>query len=219
MNFNLSKSNGTAVQRIQPWTITKVQFNGVELREGTSQAGNDWKAIQFKFKSDNGTFEHMVFCPGEKGDERMSGTSNGREWELPSQLEQLIHTIAHVLGVLNPEGFEKLKGIELDLPKDFNKLFQYVKKVLDPKIGIETQLKVIGNDKGYASIPKYWIRINKDTKESFISSNWLGDNLAFSSYELQQKEKANKAKPTSMSDSESDSEDTSLNQNDDDWDI
>ena len=218
MNFNLSKSNGTAVQRIQPWTISNVKFNGVELREGTSQSGNDWKAIQFKFKGDNGTFEHMVFCPGEKGDERMSGTSNGRDWELPSQLEQLIHTLAHVLGVLNPEGFEKLKGIELDLPKDFNKLFQYVKKVLDPKIGTETQLKVIGNNKGYASVPNF-ININRDTKESYISNNWLGENLAFSTYELQQKEKANKAKPTNMSTTGSESEDIASDNVDDDWDI
>ena len=197
MNFNLSKSNGTAVQRLQPWTISEVEFNGVDFREGTSQQGNNWKAIQFKFKGEGGTFEHMVFCPGEKGDERMTGTSNGRDWELPSQLEQLVHTIAHVLGVLNPTGLEKLKGIELDLPKDFDKLYQYVKKVLDPKVGTKTHLKLIANNKGYATIPNF-ININRDTHESYISNNWLGDNLAFSAYETQQKDKASKAKPTNM---------------------
>ena len=218
MNFNLSKSNGTAVQRLQPWTINEVEFNGVEYREGTSQTGNNWKAIQFKFKGDGGTFEHMVFCPGEKGDERMTGTSNGRDWELPSQMEQLIHTIAHVLGVLNPAGFEKIKGIEMDLPKDFNKLFQYVKKVLDPKVGEKTHLKLIGNARGYASIPNF-ININRDTHESYISNNWLGDNLAFSSYELQQKEKASKAKPTNMSATVTPSEDVVADDDDLDLDL
>lgn len=197
MNFNLSKSNGTAIQRLQPWTISEVEFTGVEYRKGTSQQGNDWQAIQFKFKGDGGTFEHMVFCPGDKGDERVSGTSNGKNWELPSQMEQLQHTIAHVLSVFSPEGKKKLEGVELDLPKDFEKLFQYIKKVLDPKIGTKTHLKLIGNNKGYATIPNF-ISINRDNKESFISSNWLGDTLAFSSYELQQKEKANNSKPTAM---------------------
>lgn len=197
MNFNLSKSNGTAVQRLQPWTINTVKFNGVEYKSGESSEGRKWQAIQFKFKGDGGTFEHMVFCPGDKGDERVSGTSNGKEWTLPSQMEQLVHTLAHVLGVLNPAGYEKLKGIELDLPKDFEKLFNYVKKVLDSKIGTETQLKLIGNNKGYATIPNF-ININRDTKESYISNNWLGENLAFSAFELSRKEAASKAKPTEM---------------------
>lgn len=218
MNFNLSKSNGTAVQRLQPWTINDVEFSGVDFRSGTSQQGNDWKAIQFKFKGANGTFEHMVFCPGDKGDERMTGTSNGRNWELPSAMEQLVHTLAHVLGVLNPAGFEKLKGIELDLPKDFDKLYQYVKKVLDPKVGTKTQLKLIGNNKGYAAIPNF-ININRDTHESYISNNWLGENLAFSAYELQQKDKASKAKPTNMTETSTNTESEIPNDDPEDWDL
>lgn len=216
MNFNLSKSNGTAVQRLQPWTINDVKFNGVEYKSGESSEGRKWQAIQFKFKGDNGTFEHMVFCPGDKGDERVTGTTNGREWELPSQLETLTHTLAHVLSVLNPKGLEKLSGIELDLPKDFEKLYQYVKKVLDPKIGEETKLKLIANNKGYAAIPNF-ININRDTKEAYVSNNWLGENVAFTSYELTKKEQSEKTKPTKM-----DSivpEVNSSDNVDEDWDI
>ena len=134
MNFNLKSSNGTAIQRLKPWTINKVKFDGIDFRKGTASSGNDWQAIQFKFKGADGTFEHMVFCPGADGDKRVTGSTGGRDWEMPSQMETLQHTIAHVLKVLNEKGLEKLSGVELELPKDFEKLYQYLKKVLDPVV-------------------------------------------------------------------------------------
>lgn len=216
MNFNLSNSNGTAIQRLKPWTINKVKFDGVDFKKGTASSGNTWQAIQFKFKGADGIFEHMVFCPGQEGDNRPTGNTGGRDWEMPSQMETLQHTIAHVLKVLNEKGLEKLSGIELELPKDFEKLYQYLKKVLDPVVGKETELKLIGNNKGYASVP-YFISINKDTKQSYISNNWLGENLAFTASELNKKQKAGEVKPETPSVSDDSSSD--LNLDDDEFDI
>lgn len=195
MNFNLSKTNGRAVTRLKPWTISKVSLKSVELKTGTSSEGRDWKAMQFNFEGEDGIFEYKVFCPGEKGDERISGNTNGRDWELPSALEQLQLSIAHICTALAPEEFKKLQGVELDLPKDFEKLVNAIKKVLAKAINVETTIKLIGNSKGYADIPKF-VNINRTSKEAFISNNWLGDNLAFTPYEVQQMNKAKNSTPT-----------------------
>ena len=100
--FSLSNTNGVAVTRLQPWTITPVVFKGVEEKTGTSKDGSTWKAIQFKFSGDKGIFEPMFFCPKEGGDKRNSGETDGRKWELPSQIEQLALAIAHIVGTLSP---------------------------------------------------------------------------------------------------------------------
>jgi hypothetical protein len=202
MNFNLSKTNGTAVTRLRPWTISKVSLENVELKTGTSSEGRDWKAMQFNFKGPDGIFEYKVFCPGEKGDERVVGTTDGREWQMPSAMEQLQFTIAHICTALAPEEYKKLQGIELDLPKDFEKLVNAVKKVLAKAIGTETNIKLIGNSKGYADVPKF-ININRTSKDAFISNNWLGENLAFTPYEVQQMNKAKSSTPTPVSEDDS----------------
>lgn len=205
MNFNLSNTNGTAVTRLKPWTISKVSLKNVELKTGTSSEGRDWKAMQFTFEGENGIFEYKVFCPGEKGDERVTGTTNGREWEMPSAMEQLQFAIAHICTALAPAEFEKLKGVELDLPKDFEKLTNAVKKVLAKAIGVETNIKLIGNNKGYADVPKF-VNINKTSKEAYISDNWVGENLAFSAYQLQQMKKAKNSTPTPAPEVDADSD-------------
>ena len=198
MNFNLSKTNGTAVMRLKPWTISKVSLENVELKTGTSSEGREWKAMQFDFKGPDGIFEYKVFCPGEKGDERVVGNTNGRDWEMPSAMEQLQFAIAHICTALAPNEFEKLKGVELDLPKDFEKLVNAVKKVLAKAIGTETNIKLVGNSKGYADVPKF-VNINRTSKDAYISNNWLGENLAFTAYEVQQMNKAKNSTPTPAS--------------------
>ena len=201
MNFNLSKTNGTAVTRLRPWTISEVSLESVELKTGTSAEGREWKAMQFNFKGDDGIFEYKVFCPGDKGDERVVGNTNGRDWEMPSAMEQLQFAIAHICTALAPNEFEKLRGVELDLPKDFEKLTKAVRQVLAKAIGVKTHLKLVGNSKGFADVPKF-VNINRTTKDAFISNNWIGENISFTPYEVQQMKKAANSTPTPAPDSD-----------------
>lgn len=216
--FNLTSTNTTAITRLQPWTINEVVFKGVELKSGTSKEGNTWKAIQFKFAGNGGIFEPMIFCPKEDGDKRPSGETNGRRWEMPSALEQLQFTIAHVVGTLVPSNFEKLQKLSLELPAEFDKLVEVVKKALTPAVNKTTNIKLIGDSRGYAAIPNF-VNINKDSGEAYISNNWIGDNLAFSAYEVKKMEAAKNAKPTEVSESVSDIADTSDDNNDLDFDV
>ena len=193
--FNLSNTNGIAVTRLQPWTINPVVFKGVEEKSGTTKDGNIWKAIQFKFSGDKGIFEPMFFCPKEGGDQRLTGETAGRKWELPSQIEQLSCAIAHVVGTLAPANYAKLQNVSLDLPKDFDKLVEIVKKALAPAINKSTNIKLVGDNKGYATVPNF---INVKDGSVYIYNNWLGENLAFSSSEIKKMEKIKNTKPTEI---------------------
>lgn len=196
--FNLTNTKATAITRVQPWTINEVQFKGVEERSGNTKDGGVWKAIQFKFAGANGVFEPMFFCPKEDGDQRMTGETAGRKWELPSAVEQLQFTIAHVVGTLAPANFEKLQNISIELPKDFSKLVDVVKKATASAVNKTTNIKVIGDNKGYAAVPNF-ISINREGV-AYISNNWVGENLAFTASELKKKEAQAKAKPTAVND-------------------
>lgn len=192
-------NNVTAVSRIQPWTICEVVFKGVEEKSGTAKDGSTWKAIQFKFSGENGIFEPMFFCPKEDGDKRNSGESNGRKWEMPSQVEQLALTIAHVVGTLSPANYAKLQNVSLDLPKDFDKLVELVKKALNSSINKTVNIKVAGDNRGYAAVPNF-VNISRDGI-AYISNNWIGEHLAFSPYEVRLMESRKNAKPTEMKES------------------
>lgn len=205
--FNLTNTKATATTRIQPWTISEVQFKGVEERSGNTKDGGVWKAIQFKFAGANGIFEPMFFCPKEDGDQRVSGETAGRKWELPSAVEQLQFAIAHIVGTLAPTNFSKLQNVSVELPKDFSKLVEIVRKALAAAVNKTTYIKVIGDNKGYAAVPNF-ININKEGG-AYISNNWVGENLAFSAYELKKKDSQAAAKPTAIDDVAPDStEDT-----------
>lgn len=216
--FSLTNTNGSAVTRLQPWTINEVVLKGVELKTGTTKDGNTWKAMQIKFAGNNGIFEPMFFCPKEGGDQRPSGETNGRKWEMPSQMEQLAFAIAHVVGVLAPANYEKLKKVSLNLPADFEKLVETVKKALSSAVNKSTNIKLIADNRGYAAIPNF-ININKESGEAYISNNWIGENLAFSAYEIKKMEAAKTAKPSEIKDDVEETVDTAEDNDDLDFDI
>lgn len=215
--FSLTNTNGTAITRLQAWTINEVVFKGVELKTGTTKDGNEWKAMQVKFAGNGGIFEPMFFCPKEGGDVRPSGETNGRSWEMPSQMEQLAFAVSHIVGTLAPANYEKLKKMSLDLPREFDKLVETVKKALAPAVNKSTNIKLIGDNRGYAAVPNF-ININKDG-DAYISNNWLGENLAFTPFELKKMDAAKNTKPTKVETSEDVEEESAEDNSDLDFDI
>lgn len=217
-NFGLSTTKVSASNILKPWGIYDVVLKDVILKTGTSKEGRNWQALQFKFVGEKGSFEPMFFCPETDGDKRHEGETNGRSWVLPSAFEQLGNTIAHVVGTLNPAGYEKLRGISLDLPTDFAKLVDYVKRSVAPAFNKATQIKVIGNNKNYAQVPSF-VSINKDG-EAYISNNWVGANLAFTPGEVKKMNEIKNATPTTpKEDTKSASVDTDVDNDGLDFDI
>ena len=219
MTFNLNNIKGTAVVRLKAWGIYNVVFKGIELSKGTNKEGNTWKAMKIKFSGEEGIFEPMIFCPGDKGDERLSGESNGKKWELPSAMEQLQFTVLHVMSNLAPEMLEKfVKAVSgLTLPTDFEKLIEIMNKALSKAVNKQTKLKLIGNNKGYATLPNF-VGINKDG-EAYISNNWLGDTVAFSDYEVKKMNEQKNAKPTAVKDEVDTTDDTAAGNEDLDFEV
>lgn len=210
MNFNLTNTTGAASAHIKAYEISKVIFEGIELKTGTSQNGRDWKALQLNFKGDGWTFEPMFFCPGEDGDKRMSGETDGRKWEVPSAMEDLIHNVGHFMHIIAPENFEKIKGkINLELPKEFDKLVEILKKATEKSIGGEFFVKTVANNQGFANLPRV-VKINSKSGESFLGSNWIsvdGKDLSFTANELKKKAAFAAMKPSSMKDDKDDDND------------
>lgn len=213
--FDFSNAKTSVITRLQPWTINKVTFKGTEIKTGKTKDGNDWKAIQFKFSGEKGIFEPMIFCPkDEKGVERFSGKTGDREWEMPSQAEQLFLTIAHVISTLSPTAWSKFPQ-KWDLPKDVDKLLNTTVAALKSSIGKETNIKLIGDSKNYASIPNFISC--RPGEAATIYNNWLGENLAFTNGELNKKKKVESTKPTKVEEMENNPDENKDNE-DIDWD-
>lgn len=219
MTFNLNNVNGTAVVRLKAWGIYDVVFKGIELVKGKNKEGNEWKAMKIKFSGEEGIFEPLVFCPGEGGGERITGETGGRKWELPSALEQLQCTVAHVMANLAPEMVEKFSKAAsgLAIPEDFEKLVEIMNKALAKAVNKQTKLKLVGNNKGYASLPNF-VGINKEG-EVYINNNWLGDTVAFSDYEVKKMNEQKNAKPTAVKDDLDNTDDAAAGNEDLDFEV
>lgn len=198
MQFSLNNTSGSAIVRLKPWNIYEVTFKGIEPVTGKSKEGKEWAALKIKFAGESGIFEPMIFCPmDEKGSERPSGKTGDREWTMPSQLENFMYGIAHIGEKLGKkETWEKMRGVTYELPKDFDKIIKNLAQVVSTSVGKTTNLKVVGDNRGYAALPSY-VNLSKEG-QAYISNNWLGENLAFTPYEIKQKEKQQNAKPSSV---------------------
>jgi len=217
MNFNLTGTTGAASSHIKAFEISKVTFEGIESKSGTSKNGREWKAFQLNFKGDGWTFSPMFFCPTEDGEKRVSGETDGRKWELPSSMEDLIHNVAHFMFNISPEGFEKIKGkLSLELPKEFDKLVEILTKATKNSVGKEFYIKTVANNQGFANLPRS-VKINSKTGESFFSNNWIATdpkNLSFTAAELKNKAAFENMKPSSMDKDDDIEEDTTTDTGD-----
>lgn len=198
LNFNLNDVNGisNSQPRLKAWEIHDVVLKEIKYNEfkGKKDPNATFQTMVIRFENENGYFEEQVWCPKE-GDEKRQ-VSSGTERENPSNLERFKYLLAHIGEQLSPERYAKFKGVSWELPKDFQKLVETFKKVMEPAIGKSTKLKLIGNKKGEATLP-FFVNISKEGK-AYISNNFLGDKAFFSPYELQTMEKYKNAKPTDM---------------------
>lgn len=200
MKFGLTEAK-VSVPRLNPWTINEVTFKGIEYKNGTSQNGNNWAAMQFNFEGENGTYSKMFFCPNQNGFERRSGESSSGKWVLPADAEVLMEQLKYICTTLAKDAYAKVAGkIVVDLPDEFDKLYEYIAKILKGAIGAKTNIKLVADSRGYADIPRNAVRISSSDDSVYISNRWLGDNLSFSAYELKTKDAAKAETPSKVDD-------------------
>jgi hypothetical protein len=208
-NFGISKESAvkTSKPQLKPWEIHDVKFVGCEIAEGTSKndESKSWKRLDIKFENENGYFNVPLWFPKSGDDKRPEYEGkNGGTVTYPSAFELLMATVAQTAQILNPAGFEKMQALSSKF-KDFDDVAKALMAILEKSKGTETKLKLIGKvDKDgrvNAQIPRI-LGINKQG-ESFISDNYIGNKLFFSTYEEGKRKEYLNSKPTTMSNTES----------------
>lgn len=203
-SFNsLANTNGVAAdKRLRPYTITNVKFIEAKvdvLHSEKTQQDYDILKVRFEsVKEGEGFYEENIFLPSTTGQdvERQPNQWGG---EQPSAADRTMMFFAHCLGVLNPEGFAKLKKV-VGGAKNFKEVALMVAKLLNEKKGIECYLKLAGrtnNGVVYASLP-FYTAISRESHDAYINNNFLSlkDDLAFTLNEEKKRQEFENAKPT-----------------------
>lgn len=209
MNFNFSNLNSTNFsnaggQHLKPYDIYTVTLTKIERTElkGSKDpnATYDIVALEFTGTGDNkGVFTTNLFVPTSDQDmERPTyKNNNGHEYQRPSRFENFQYTLMQIVHALNPAGEEKIKENGTKI-KTVDQFIDLIIKALKGKEKVETKLKLVGrNNNGtiYATLPNACGL----TKEGEIfPTNFIGDNLFFTNYELTQQKAYKEAKPTNM---------------------
>ncbi len=199
---SLVNSTGVASdKRLRPYTINKVKF--VEAKVGvihSEKTSTDYDVLTVRWENEQGFYEENLFLPGTTGQD-VERQPNNWGGESPSNADRAMMFFAHCLGVLNPDGFAKLKKV-VGQAKNFKDVAAMVAKLLSEVKNKECYLKLTGRDnKGviYASLP-YYTAISKESHDAYINNNFLSlkDDLAFTMNEEKKRQEYVKAAPTPM---------------------
>ena len=202
MNFNLSNTQATSssMPRLKPYEIHRVAFKDIKVEriQGKKDPDAVYEILKVRFENKEGYYEESIFFPKESDLKRPTRQNKeGHEVEMPCNFERTMTFIAQLGTVIAPEEYGKMKGVSF---KSFNELCEALIKILKPKIGTETNLKLIGKtdkDGNYVPCLPYFVALNKQG-ECFTSDNFIGDKVFFSPYEEKRKEEMSKKKPTDM---------------------
>lgn len=166
--------------------IHDVIFKGLDKIEGA-------ESMEIRFESADGAIHNeRVFSP------RSSERTMSQFGTNPSESEQFMCKIKQVISALDPDLAKKIdeKGETFAAP-DFASFVKLLKKYLDPKIGTETQIKLLPTSGNYVGFPAYPARINKDG-DLYMTTKFIGSDLVLTPKETTLVEAAKNAKPTAM---------------------
>ena len=207
LDFSINSSVSAvsnSIKQLAPFAIYDVKYEKSEIVEfdGKKDPSQHYKTLRVRFSNADGYYEETIFFPtpadGEpKGYERPDGTKQ----KFPSNWDRIKFFMAQVMTVLNPEGYKKFCEASSKF-KDFEMMANAFIKVLEPAMGKETKLKLMGrtDESGnvHATLPKF-LSYNRDG-QLYISTNFIGDRVFFSTYEEGLVQKFKNAKPTAMPD-------------------
>ena len=170
--------------------IHNVKFVSVE--KGSNEAFN---TVDFTFEDANGAIHiERMFEPrsGERQPNRFNTSV-----EDPSQAEQFLAKIMHMMSAINPEMYRRIQAGEVKFdPSDFNVLVDCVKKIFNPKAGVELQIKLLPNGR-FVGFPGFPAAIDKNGN-LYLRTSFIGNDLTLSAWEKAAIDKAAQAKPTQM---------------------
>lgn len=183
--------------RLKANEIHKVQLKEIKSEDLTGKDGRTYPVIYMKFENAEGeTYEHRFFAPTET-----VTLIDGKFGSQPSDYTQFRYTIQHFIEELNPNLFTQIKNGKKFSLNNWNEMRIWVVKALTHGLNVDTELKLVADNKGYATIPKYPVGLNK-SNELYLKTRFIGKNLVFTAAEKKTMEKQKElaaATPTSMS--------------------
>ena len=194
MKFSMSMFNMGSVATTKVVTndylkagIHDVIFKGVDKAQNLN-------AIELRFEAVDGSGVHneRIFEPtsAERGESQFGAN--------PSQAEQFMCKIKQIIDALDPELGQKIEkdGNKFAAP-DFDGFILLLKRYLDKRVGVETQIKLIPTKGSYVGFPAYVASLSKDGV-LYMTTKVIGNNLTLSTKEMTAIENAKNAKPTDM---------------------
>lgn len=210
MDFNFSNlanasfSNENSTQYLKPFDIYTVKLTKIEKGElkGSKDPNAVYPIVTLEFTGtgdSHGIFTKNLFIPTSEEDSKRPEyeNSNGHKYQRPSRMENFQYTLMQLVHVLNPAGEAKIMENASKI-KSTDQFIDLIVKALTGKDNVETKLKLVGrnaNGTTYAELPNA-CGLNKEG--NIFPINFIGDNLFFSNYEIEQQKKYQNAKPTNM---------------------
>jgi hypothetical protein len=211
-NFNLTGNNysvnsGNGGNYLEKNKIHDVLFKGAEAKKTET-----YEALVVKFESEDGkSFEHKEFGFDVNNPKDMEPQANSFGGKNPSKFECFQMFVKHLLIGVNPQlvkDMETGKIAPFTPAKSKDSVFiqyaKYIAQIINSAIDTKTQIKLVANNKGYASFPSFPVGYTK-SGSCFMRSNFIGQGLKFTDKEMVTIAVQQSAKPTTMPNLDSDS--------------
>ena len=190
-NTTAGASQSTAKTRLAGNDIYAVKFDGCEIVDiqGVKDTSMIYKVLKLKFSNEDGAFEHAVFEPKPSDFVRTETEykdKDGKMNKIPqaSGVESTMLLFKHAIDSLNPTIAKAIDAGTQNLgATNWDGLRNLVSKILDAGKGNITHIKLLKNNKGEAQFPGFFAGISKEGK-AYVKNNFIGDKLAFSTYEV-----------------------------------
>ena len=183
-------SQSTAKNKLAGNQIHTVKYAGTEVKDivGVKDPSMTYKTLILKWENEDGIFEHTIFEPKDADKvrgEREFTNKNGviEKIPQPSNIESMMLLLKHAIDVVNPEVAKKIDNKEQKLgARTWDEFRKVVAAILDKGKGSETNIKLVVNKKGERVFPGFFVGINREGV-AYIKNNFIGNKVAFSSYE------------------------------------
>lgn len=206
MDFSFSATAGasqsTAKPKLEGNTIPVVKFDGCEIKDvqGVKEPDKTYKQLILKFSNEDGVFEHTVWPPRPEDFTRKESefkNKSGVMEKIPqaSNVESMMLLFKHAIDSINPSVAKQIDEgkIKITAPT-WEKLRELVAEILDKGKGVTTKIKLLKNKNGEATFPGFFAGLTKEGK-AYVRNNFIGEKIAFSTYELDRINKEATAKP------------------------
>lgn len=206
MNFSFSNTAGTsqstAKAKLAPNNIYEVQFDGCEIKDvaGVKDPDKVYKQLILKFSNEEGSFDHTVWEPRPEDFERRE-TEFKKDNKIekipqPSNVESMMLLFKHAIDFLNPTVAKQIDEKTRNLgAANWDELRKLVVQILDAGKGTVVKIKLLKNKAGEAIFPNYFTGLTRDGV-AYVKNNFIGNKVAFTTYELQRINNEATATPT-----------------------